>query len=149
MNNFIDPTALVHDSVMVWHFARVLKRATLHEGVSVGGGAEVGAYSIVGKNTRVGAGVFLPSASRIGAGVFIGPNVTFTDDRYPKANNPKYVAQPPLVREGASIGAGATILPGVVIGKNAMVGAGCVVLHDVPDNAVVYSAQNNIQKPCP
>jgi acetyltransferase-like isoleucine patch superfamily enzyme len=144
--NYIDETATLGADVRVWHFARVLAYAELGDFVSVGGGAEIGAYSFIGHHTRVGAGVFLPSHSRVGHNVFIGPNVTFTDDRHPRANNPEYKAEPPTIGHGASIGAGATILPGVQIGANAMVGAGCVVCHDVPEGHVVYSIQNTCQK---
>src|ERR1035437_3115988 len=107
--NFIDPTATLQKGVRVWHFARILARAVLAEDVSVGSGAEVGCDSVVGPRSRISAGVFLPACSVIQNDVFIGPNCTFTDDRYPRANNPKYSAEPPIVGEFASIGAGSTI----------------------------------------
>ena len=136
--NFIDPTAVISDRVKVWHFARVLAGVVLAEDVSIGSGAEIGRDSIIGARTRISAGVFLPAGSVIGNDVFIGPNCTFTDDRYPKANNDKYKAEPPLVEDGASIGAGATILPGVIIGRNATVGAGAVVTKHVRSLSTFY-----------
>jgi UDP-2-acetamido-3-amino-2,3-dideoxy-glucuronate N-acetyltransferase len=69
--------------------------------------------------------------------VFIGPNATFTNDRFPRSKQYPDQFTKTLVRKGASIGANATILPGVVIGRNAMVGAGAVVTKDVPANAIV------------
>ena len=91
----------------------------------------------IGENCRIASGVFLPPNSIIEDGVFIGPNTTFTDDKFPKAGNANYLAQPPVVRAGASIGAGAVILPGITIGEGALVGAGAVVSHDVPAASVV------------
>lgn len=136
--NFIDPTAILSARVTVWHYARILAGAVLAEDTSIGSGAEVGRDSVIGARTRISAGVFLPTGSVIGNDVFIGPNVTFTDDKYPKANNPKYKAEPPLVEDGASIGAGATILPGVIVGRHATVGAGSVVTHHVPPFSTFY-----------
>lgn len=144
--NFIDPSAKLGERVKVWHFARVLKDAILQQDVSIGSGAEVGAGSYVGMESRIGAGVFLPPRSYIGRWVFIGPNTTFTDDKHPKAGNKMYDYRPPYVEDGACIGAGVVVLPGVRIGANAVVGAGCVVTKDVPAGATVYSIQNTCQK---
>jgi acetyltransferase-like isoleucine patch superfamily enzyme len=86
---------------------------------------------------RIQHGAFLPNRARIGDRVFIGPNATFTDDRYPEVNNPRYKAEPPIVEDDVAIGAGAVILPGVRIGRGALIGAGAVVTKDVPPSAVV------------
>lgn len=136
--NFIDPTATLRPGVKVWHYARILSNVTLLDNVSVGSCAEVGANSIIGANTRISAGVFLPAGSIIGDNVFIGPNVTFTDDRYPRAGNTHYHAEPPIVQNGASVGAGATILPGITIGSRSLIGAGSVVTKNVPPNTTFY-----------
>jgi len=69
---------------------------------------------------------------------FIGPNVTFTDDRYPRSGNTAYVAEPPFVGHQASIGAGAVILPGVQIGAGSMIGAGAVVTKNIGVGDTVY-----------
>ena len=135
---YIDPTAKVGWFVKIWHFAVIRENVTLGNGVSVGSGVEIGAGSIVGEQSRISAHVFLPSNSRIGACVFIGPNVTFTDDRYPVVGNTSYLAEPPTIGDYASIGAGAVILPGVVIGDHAVVGAGSVVTKNIPDRCKVY-----------
>lgn len=129
--NFIDPSATISEGCRVWHFARILAGVVLSKDVSVGSGAEIGRGTIVGSRTRISAGVFLPPDSVIGSDVFIGPNVTFTDDRYPRAGNANYHAEPPLVEDGASIGAGSTILPGIRIGRGAIVGAGSVVTKHI------------------
>lgn len=136
--NFIDPTAKVHPSAKVWHFARILSGVVLSEDTSVGSGAEIGRGTTVGARTRISAGVFLPPNSKVGSDVFIGPNVTFTDDRYPRAGHKDYLAQPPVICDGASIGAGSTILPGIIIGPHAIVGAGSVVTKNVSSLSTVY-----------
>jgi UDP-2-acetamido-3-amino-2,3-dideoxy-glucuronate N-acetyltransferase len=135
--NFIDPSADLHETVKVWHFAVILAGATIGEGTVIGARAEIGMRCQIGKNCRIASGVFLPPDSVIEDGVFIGPNATFTDDKFPKAGNINYRAMPPLVRQGASIGAGATILPGIIIGVGSLVGAGALVSHNVPDDMVV------------
>ena len=69
---------------------------------------------------------------RVGNDVFIGPNVSFTNDRYPRSGNSKFIAETTVLEDGVSIGAGAVILPGLTLGEGAMVAAGAVVVDDVP-----------------
>lgn len=132
VTNFIDPSAVLGQRTKVWHFAVVLQECVIGDDVSIGSLAEIGRGTVIGNRTRIGHGVFLPPNSVIGEDVFIGPCVVFTDDKYPRANNADYDAQPPLIEDGASVGAGAVILPGVRIGAGAMVGAGAIVTRDVP-----------------
>ena len=112
-------------------------------GVSFGPNCVVGSYVYIGhgcqlgNNVRIQHGAFLCKNMRIGNRVFIGPNVTFTDDRWPRVNNPTYRAEPPILEDDCNIGAGAIVLPGVRIGAGSTVGAGAVVTHDVPAGAVV------------
>lgn len=136
--NFIDPTAVVHHNSKVWHYARILAHAVIHENVSIGSGVEIGSHSEIRSGSRIGAGTFLPSHSFVGCDVFIGPNVTFCDDRYPRVNNHTYKAEPPVILNNASIGAGSTILPGVTIGSYAVIGAGSVVTKSVPPHTTFY-----------
>lgn len=136
---FIDESAILGEGTTVWHFARVLADVIVGEHCNIGGNAEIGRGTTIGDRTRVSSGVFLPSNSRIGSDVFIGPNVTCTDDRFPRTlkAGETYNALPPIIEDGASIGAGATILPGVRIGKAARVAAGAIVTKDVPDGLAV------------
>ncbi len=76
-------------------------------------------------------GVFIYDGMRIGNDVFIGPNVTFTNDKYPNSKNKSYTRLQTWVEDGASIGGGAVILPGIRVGACAIVGAGAVVVKDV------------------
>jgi UDP-2-acetamido-3-amino-2,3-dideoxy-glucuronate N-acetyltransferase len=125
-------TAAIGKGSIIWPFSQIGEACLLGERVVIGSNCYIGDASVIGADTRIQHGCFLPKRSRIGHGVFIGPNVTFTDDRHPTVNNPHYLAEPPVVEDGASIGAGAVILPGVRIGVAAVVGAGAVVTKDVP-----------------
>lgn len=138
MINYIDSSAVLGYNTKVWHFAVVLADVRTGDDVSIGSGSEIGRGSFVGARSRISAHVFLPSNSAIGSDVFIGPGVTFTDDRYPRANNTSYKALPPVIEDSASIGAGSVILPGVIIGRGAMVGAGSVVTKHVPAGCTIY-----------
>lgn len=120
-------------------------------GCEVGDNTKIGAFVEVQKNAKVGRNCKISSHTFICEGVtieenvFIGHGVVFINDLFPRATTAEgelqtekdWRVEPTLVKRGASIGSGATILANVVIGENAMVGAGSVVTHDVPDNAVV------------
>ena len=139
----IHATADVHESVTmgedvhIWAGAGVMAGTVIGAHVSIGRHAELGRFCEIGEGTRISYGVFLPNHSRIGRGVFIGPGAIFTDDRYPKANNPWYRRESPIVEDDVSVGAGAVILPGVRLGQGCMVAAGAVVTHDVPPHVTV------------
>lgn len=135
---FIDPRAKIGKNVKIWHFTVVLADVVIGDNVSIGSGCEIGRGSKICDGARIGHGVFLPPNSFVGKNVFIGPSVTMSDDRYPEVNNSNYKAEPPIIQDEVSIGAGCTILPGVTIFKGARVGAGSVVTKDVPSNALVY-----------
>jgi acetyltransferase-like isoleucine patch superfamily enzyme len=120
-------------------------------GCAVGDHSRIGAFVEIQKNVRIGKNVKVSSHSFICEGVaieddvFIGHNVSFINDKYPRATNlsgrpqseSDWQVVPTLVKRGASVGSGATILCGVTIGENALVGAGSVVTHDVPDGVTV------------
>lgn len=91
---------------------------------------------VIGDNCKIRPFVFIPTGVTIEDNVFIAPGVIFTNDKYPKVSG-EWKLMPIRVKKGASIGAGAVILPGVTIGQNALIGAGAVVTRDVPDNAIV------------
>jgi acetyltransferase-like isoleucine patch superfamily enzyme len=120
-------------------------------GCSIGDNSRIGAFVEIQKNASIGKNVKVSSHTFVCEGVeieddcFIGHNVSFINDKYPRATADGGAPQteadwrvvPTRVMRGASIGTGATILCGITIGENAIVGAGSVVTHDVPDNAVV------------
>ena len=90
----------------------------------------------IGNNCKIRTLTFIPTGVTIEDDVFIGPNVTFTNDKYPRTKG-DWKLLPTLVKRGASIGANSVILPGITIGENAIVGAGSVVTRNVPSNSVV------------
>jgi acetyltransferase-like isoleucine patch superfamily enzyme len=92
---------------------------------------------VIGDDCKIKPHVYIPSGVVIENQVFVGPNVTFTNDRYPRAKGDWKVLKT-TVSTGASIGANTVVLPGVRIGREVMVGAGSVVTTDIPDGAVVY-----------
>jgi UDP-2-acetamido-3-amino-2,3-dideoxy-glucuronate N-acetyltransferase len=144
--NFVDKTAQIGEGSEVWHYAVVLADCVIGKNVSVGSGAEIGRGTKIGDNSRIGSGVFLPSNSIVGHNCFIGPRVCATDDRYPRVNNVEYSAEPPVFEDYCSVGAGSVILPGVRIGKNAMVGAGSVVTRSVPQGGTVYGEKAKLRE---
>jgi UDP-2-acetamido-3-amino-2,3-dideoxy-glucuronate N-acetyltransferase len=126
-------------------------------GCAVGDESRVGAFVEIQKNVTVGARCKISSHTFVCEGVsieddvFVGHGVVFINDRYPLATSdgkPQTEADwsvvPTLVRRGASIGSGAVIMCGVTIGEEALIGAGAVVVHDVPDHAVVVGVPAGI-----
>jgi len=91
---------------------------------------------VIGDNCKIRPLVFIPTGVTIEDNVFVAPGVIFTNDKYPKVSG-EWKLQPIIVKKGASIGAGAVIMPGVTIGKNALISAGAVVTRNVPDNSIV------------
>jgi len=118
-------------------------------GCKIGKGCRIAAYVeiqrgvTIGDRCKVEAFAFIPSGVTIEDEVFVGPHACFTNDRVPKAVG-DWEVTPTLVKKGASIGANATIICGVTIGENALVGAGAVVTKDVPANAVVVGCPGRI-----
>jgi acetyltransferase-like isoleucine patch superfamily enzyme len=120
-------------------------------GCEIGAHTKLGAFveiqkrASVGKNCKISSHTFICEGVSIADNVFVGHGVTFINDSYPRATNPDgslqteadWKVETTRVKKGASIGSGATILSGIVIGENALVGAGSVVTRDVPPNAVV------------
>ncbi len=118
---------------------------TIGDNSKVGTFVEIQKNAIVGRNVKISSHTFICEGVQIEDDVFIGHNVSFINDKYPRSANADGTLQTEsdwkvvetLVKRGASIGTSATILCGVTIGENAIVGAGSVVTKDVPDNAVV------------
>lgn len=91
---------------------------------------------VIGDNCKIRPFVFIPTGVIVEDNVFIGPNVSFTNDKYPKARG-RWTLLQTKIKKGASIGANTVILPGVTIGEEALIGAGSVVTKDVPEKTVV------------
>ena len=118
-------------------------KVNIRESNRIGNNVSVGTLSVIehhveiADNVRIHTQVFVPEFSVLEEGCWIGPNVVLTNAKYPLSPGVKDHLVGPVIRKGAKIGANATLLPGVVIGENALVGAGAVVVRDVPPGAVV------------
>ena len=121
----------------VWAFAHILPGAIIGSGCNIGDHTFIENEVVIGDNVTIKCGVQLWDRVRLEDDVFVGPNATFTNDPFPRSGQHLEHYPETVVRRGASIGANATILPGLTIGQNAIVGAGAVVTKNVPPNAVV------------
>lgn len=118
----------------VWQFSIILKNAVIGNNCNINCHVFIENDVIIGDNVTIKPGVQIWDGLRIEDNVFIGPNVTFTNDRYPRSKKYPEEFQQTIIKKGASIGANATILGGITIGTNALIGAGSVVTKDVPAN---------------
>ncbi|PSL06316.1 acyltransferase [Cecembia rubra] len=123
----------IPDSTNIWQFVVVLPQASIGENCNICAHCFIENDVVIGNNVTIKSGVYLWDGLVIEDNVQVGPNVTFTNDKYPRAKTP-FKLQRTLIKKNASIGAGSIVLGGVVIGENAMVGAGSVVTKDIPDN---------------
>jgi acetyltransferase-like isoleucine patch superfamily enzyme len=130
-------SATIGPTTIVWQFCVVLKGAQIGDNCNINAHCLVENDVVIGDNVTVKCGVYLWDGLRVGDNVFIGPNATFTNDRYPRSKQYPDSFPRTVIEHHASIGAGAVILPGVRIGHHAMVGAGAVVTRDVPPHALV------------
>jgi acetyltransferase-like isoleucine patch superfamily enzyme len=139
---FAHPHAIVESTrigkaTRVWAFTHVLPGAVIGEDCNLCDHVFIENDVVVGDRVTVKCGVQLWDGVRLEDDVFIGPNATFTNDPFPRSKQYPEKYSRTVVKQGASIGANATVLPGVTIGQNAMVGAGAVVTKDVPPNSIV------------
>jgi UDP-2-acetamido-3-amino-2,3-dideoxy-glucuronate N-acetyltransferase len=149
----VSPQATLGPGTRVWHQAQVRERARLGANCIVGKGAYVDFDVQIGDNVKLQNGVYVYHGVTVEDGVFLGPGVILTNDKLPRAINPDgglksdadWEVSPILIRCGASIGAGAVVLPGVTVGRFALVGAGAVVTRDVPDHGLVYGNPARLQ----
>lgn len=145
MSIFVHPSSevtsqQVGDGTRIWQYCVVLEGAKIGKDVNLCSHCFVENDVVVGDRVTIKCGVQLWDGVTIDDDVFVGPNVTFTNDRFPRSKDfPEQFLQT-RIRKGASIGAGATLLPGITVGSGAMVGAGAVVTRSVPPNAVVVGS---------
>ena len=139
---YIHPLADVHslqigEDSRIWQYSVILAQAEIGKNCNICAHTLIENDVVIGNNVTVKSGVFLWDGITIQDNVFIGPNVTFTNDKHPRSKQYPEEFLRTVIEQGASIGANATILPGIKIGKNAMIGAGAVVTKDVPEKAIV------------
>jgi acetyltransferase-like isoleucine patch superfamily enzyme len=135
-------TVIYAGNVIGRHF-QTGNKVNIRESNRIGDNVSIGTLSVIehhveiADNVRIHTQAFVPEFSILEEGCWIGPNVALTNAKYPQSPGVKDSLVGPVIRRGAKIGANATLLPGVVIGENALVGAGSVVVRDVPPGTVV------------
>jgi acetyltransferase-like isoleucine patch superfamily enzyme len=148
----IHPTAEVAESAQIgagtaiWNFVQVREGTRIGADCILGSGAYIDAGVLVGDRCKLQNGVFVYKGFSLENGVFLGPGVMLLNDKVPRAVTPDgslkrdadWTVSRGVVMEGAAVGGGSVILPGVTLGRYCLVGAGSVVTRDVPDHGLVY-----------
>ena len=128
----------IGEKTKIWAFCNILKGATIGKNCNIGDACYVEGKATIGDNVTIKNGVSIWNSIVVEDNVFIGPAVVFTNDKFPRSRNKDWIEKKTVLKKGCSIGANATILPGLTIGEYSMVGAGSVVTKDVSDYSVVY-----------
>lgn len=135
----VDEGACIGRGTKVWHFSHVMSGAVIGESCSIGQNVYVGSKVTIGNNVKIQNNVSVYDNVTLEDGVFCGPSMVFTNVFNPRSHvSRKHEYRSTLVRKGATIGANATLVCGIEIGRYAFVGAGSVVTRDVPAYALVY-----------
>jgi acetyltransferase-like isoleucine patch superfamily enzyme len=134
----------IGEGTRIWQYVVILPGAIIGRDGNICSHCFIENKVVVGDRVTVKCGVQLWDGVTLEDDVFVGPNVTFTNDLQPRSRNTAAKLLPTLVKKGASIGANATILPGLTIGEGAMVGAGSVVTKDVPPGVTVAGSPARI-----
>jgi len=130
---------MIKDGYIYYPPVNIYDSAKIGKGTNIGMFTEIGENVVIGKRCKIGAHVFIPKGVTLGNEVFVGPHSMFCNDSFPRAVG-EWKCLETIVEDGASIGANSTILPGLHIGKGAMVGAGSVVTRDVEAFSLVYGS---------
>src|SRR5947208_4204711 len=135
----VDDPSAIGEGTRVWHFSHIAKGASVGPRCSIGQNVYLASGAVVGACVKIQNNVSIYDGVTVEDGVFCGPSVVFTNVINPRSHiSRKHEYRPTLVRQGATLGANATILCGLTIGRFAFVGAGAVVTRDVPDFALVH-----------
>lgn len=139
----IHPTADVQSrcigrNTTIWQYVVVLPGAVIGNNCNINAHCFIENEVIIGDNVTIKCGVYIWDGIKIGNEVFIGPNVTFTNDKYPRSKQHPKEYQQTIIEDGASIGAASVIIGGLIIGKGALIGAGSVVVKNVPAGELWY-----------
>lgn len=138
-------SAQIGDRTTIWQYVVVLAGAKIGADTNICSHCFIENDVVIGNRVTVKSGVQLWNGLRVGDGVFIGPNVSFTNDKFPRSKRYPEAFLETRIEDGASIGAGAVILPGVTIGRGAMVGAGSVVTKSIPPYSIVFGSPARIK----
>lgn len=139
----IHSTAEVHSTnigsdTLIWQHCVILENAQIGNNCNINSFCFIENDVIIGNNVTLKCGVYLWDGIRIEDNVFVGPNVTFTNDKYPRSKVKPDKFKSTFIKKGASIGANSTILSDIIIGEYALIGAGSVVTKDIPPYTVWF-----------
>jgi acetyltransferase-like isoleucine patch superfamily enzyme len=134
----------IGDGTIIWHFCNLYK-CRIGKNCKIGSFIEIGEGVIIGDNCKIEAYAFIPNGVVIGDNVFIGPHVVFTNDKYPRATG-NWAVNNTIVEDGVSIGANSTVLSGIVLGKECMIGAGSLVAEDVPNKTIMFGSKAEVKR---
>jgi acetyltransferase-like isoleucine patch superfamily enzyme len=141
----VDEGAVIGDNTYVWHHAHIRSEARVGDECVIGKGAYIGAGVTVGDRCKIQNYALVFEGAQLGDGVFVGPAAIVANDRFPRAVNPDGTLKSAddwhlgrvVIGDGASIGAGAVLIPDCTVGRWALIGSGSVVTKDVPEQAIV------------
>ncbi|GBR73589.1 acetyltransferase [Candidatus Termititenax aidoneus] len=128
------------------HHVLIREENKIGEKVSIGTNTVVEHHIRIGNGVRTQSSCFIPEYSTLEDGVWLGPNVVLTNARYPRSKNVKKNLSGPVLKQNAKLGANVTVLPGVNIGENVLIGAAALVTKDIPAGAVAYGAPAAVKK---
>lgn len=143
MSYFRHPTALIGEKAVigegsrVWAFVNIMDGAVIGRNCNICDHCYVEGSVVIGDNVTIKNNVPIYDGVVIEDNVFVGPNATFVNDRYPRSRSAGWKQESTIVKKGASIGANATVMCGVTVSEYSVIGAGCVVVRDVPPHAVM------------
>jgi len=151
--NILIVDTVLGEGVSLWSNVNIYG-AEIGENTKIGSFVEIGKNVKIGKNCKIESMVFIPEGVTIEDCVFIGPNVVFTNDKFPQAcsedqelkEESNWKITPTTIMKGASIGALSVILCGVTIGENALVGIGSTVVENVPADTIIYGGKAKVRK---
>ncbi len=127
----------IGDNFQSGHHTLIREANRIGNNVSIGSGTCVEHHINIGDNVRIHSGVFIPEYSTLEGDCWIGPNAVLTNAKYPRSAGVKEKLKGPRIGKGAKIGANVTVLPGVMVGENSLIGAGSVVVKDVPPHKIL------------
>ncbi len=130
-------SAKIGENTSIWQFSVVLSGAIIGRNCNINCHTFIENDVIIGNNVTIKSGVYLWDGLRVEDDVFIGPNATFTNDKFPRSKKYPSLFQGVILKRGCSVGGNTTFLPGIEIGQFSIIGAGSVVTKDVPNNAIV------------
>ena len=142
----IENNVIIGDGTKIWHWAHIRENAKIGDNCIVGQGCYIDHDVVIGNNVKIQNGVSVYNGVTIENDVFIGPNVTFTNDLYPRSFDNSWEIMLTKIKKGASIGANSTILCGIELGEYCMIGAGAVVTKTVKPYALMQGNPAKFQK---